>query len=273
MRENIRKVFILLLALNFFFVEVGAQESVEESVEAIEVIREALDGEDSEYKDMGETELVPVPIDTPAPLHRSFNQDQLEEYKKSGRFDYGLNPDYEDGFFKRLWKAFMRWLSEHFGYAGGKAFGQIVKWFLIISGMGLLLYFLREATGNSIVKKERRDKFVHLESLGEDVSEETLDELLAAAIANHEHRAAVRLYFLKCLRKLDDNDEIKWRDHKTNMEYLNELVSEELSVPFSNLVNIYEHVWYGEFDVSSSEYEKYGQAFRSFLNKLSTVSA
>ncbi len=263
MKESIKRV--IFLSLWFCLLTLAAFGQSDEQNEDMIVIDDDIIVIN---KESDPENLHAAPINESQADLRTFDTEKLEAYRRSGRFNYDDDPEYESNWLSKVWLIAKRWFNDMFGKTGGNILSQIFKWSVIVLGIGFLLYFLLQATGNSIIKKERKDKFLHLETLDQSVSEQTLDQLLEAAIANGEHRAVIRLYFLKCLRKLDDNEEIVWRDNKTNYEYSNELKRDVLSAPFAELISIYEHVWYGEFDVNQSEYETYSAQFKSFLEKI-----
>lgn len=272
MKVNFKSAFFLCCLLCFTFGFAQSQDTIS--------VSEVYDPDDEygEYDDLDLGEAIPdtdkadVPIENSAVDVRYFDQNKLEDYRRSGKFNYEDDPDYETSYFQKLKRRFFNWLRELFGEENSKSAVKWLQYLLAAVGISVLLYFLVKASGNSIIKKERKDNFVHLEAITENVSEETLDQLLEAAKKNGEHRAVIRLYFLKCLRKLDDSKQIKWRDHKTNLQYQMELQDSELRFPFSELVDIYEHIWYGEFELNSSEYELHCQKFESFLDQITSVA-
>lgn len=260
MKVNFRKALFLFsflcLSTQVHFAQVDANDTAVEEIDSVE-----------------EDNAVLAPIDDSRVSLRQFDEEQLANYRKKSKYNYDEDPQYETNYLRRAIFRFIQWLNKTFGINTGYNIGKLLQWVLLIGGALGLIYFLVQSSRNSIIKKERKDTFVHLETLDETVSERTLDQMLEAALNSNNRRAVVRIYFLKCLRKLDDNDEIDWRDHKTNLEYKSEISNRELVVPFNDLVSVYEHVWYGSFDFSETEYEQYVKQYRSFLANISKVSA
>lgn len=97
----------------------------------------------------------------------------------------------------------------------------------------------------------------------EDLQSEGYDLLLQKAISVKDYRLAVRYYFLKTLKKLNDQELIHFSREKTNSRYVQELPV-TLRNPFSRLLLNYEYVWYGKFPLSETQFDHIAQEFGQF---------
>lgn len=139
---------------------------------------------------------------------------------------------------------------------------QLLSYILIFMLVSFLVYLIF-----SNIKVEKK-----FELSTDDVSLDDIDDiqaldtnsLLAAALANKDHRSAVRIKFLAVLKKLSAQEKINWRKEKTNRDYSRELREESYGKQFNELTNIFDHVWYGKQQLTESHYSVVDKQFNSF---------
>ncbi len=85
---------------------------------------------------------------------------------------------------------------------------------------------------------------------------------------NNEYRIAIRFYFLWLLKQLNKNGFIVWKLEKTNFDYAREINNDDIKYNFLKLNKLYEAVWYGNFPVIKDDYDKIGNDFINFLEKI-----
>lgn len=152
----------------------------------------------------------------------------------------------------------------------GEGLDKILQWVLIVIGiiviLGLIIYL---AQGGSFRQGQK---------IGVDISDEKLDWIeenlpeadvlspLEAAIASHQHRKAIRLYFLLIVQKMTLAGEINWQKEKTNRAYILETYNKVFHDNFRSCVRIYERVWYGERSVNEEEFNKIEPIFKDLVN-------
>ena len=130
----------------------------------------------------------------------------------------------------------------------------------------ILVLAKSKLSGMFYIRKE--EKFSGLKEIREDIHEIDFDTSISGAIAIKDYRIAVRLYYLKTLKLLADKNLIDWKINKTNNNYIKELKEIRLKKPFEELTNLFEWVWYGEFPVEESFFEKTKNTFNSFQTAL-----
>ena len=81
------------------------------------------------------------------------------------------------------------------------------------------------------------------------------------------YRLAIRYYYMWLLKSLTDRGEIEWDIEKTNGDYYREIKSESLKQDFQFLSYVYEYSWYGEFEISDSDFSKTETAFLKLISK------
>lgn len=107
-----------------------------------------------------------------------------------------------------------------------------------------------------------------LEQLDATVQESELERFLREAMERKEFRAAVRIYFLLCLNRLNERGYIHWERDKTNRAYLHELNDHELRTRFEALTLTYEVMWYGEAPIDEHVFGGIRTGFSDFLKHL-----
>ncbi|MDA3616250.1 hypothetical protein [Polluticaenibacter yanchengensis] len=93
-------------------------------------------------------------------------------------------------------------------------------------------------------------------------------KMINEARENGKNRLAVRYYFLYVLSLLNENGLIKLSKEKTNRQYLAELGEKELKPELKKLINIYDYVWFGEFEFDEPKFNAFFDSFDLFINKL-----
>jgi hypothetical protein len=139
-------------------------------------------------------------------------------------------------------------LSKSFGQSEGFTVG------LLLLGINILGIFRRKSATAPIPYSE----------FFEDINEINFDTEIEKAIAKHNYRFAVRLLYLRCLKKLSDGGLIEWQIDKTNSTYINELTDQRQREAFGILTRQFEYIWYGEFGIDGQVYKNIDSSFQDF---------
>ena len=75
-------------------------------------------------------------------------------------------------------------------------------------------------------------------------------------------------YYLLLLKNLSQAGIIEYDVEKTNSDYHYEINSEALKKEFSYTSYLYNYIWYGEFDIDISQFQKAKTAFNQFLDSV-----
>lgn len=157
-----------------------------------------------------------------------------------------------------LWERFKDWLSGIFerwaDSKGGEFSIRIIYYLIIAVAIVLIVFLLLKNDIRSLFYGKSASLSIDFRELDEDIHKINFSELIAAAIAEKDYRKAVRLHFLKLLKELTDKNMITWKIDKTNNDYFVELASSGFSSSFKELAFLYEHIWYGNFDIDESNY-------------------
>jgi hypothetical protein len=107
-----------------------------------------------------------------------------------------------------------------------------------------------------------------LSEVEEKILEIDLDEILNKALTEGDFRLALRINFLIIIKALSLSGKIIWAKEKTNGEYGNEIKSQDLALKFKEIVVPFETIWYGEHDITESQYNRLKPSYEAFKKAL-----
>ena len=138
--------------------------------------------------------------------------------------------------------------------------------------LGLLLFFilkffLKVNTRNATDVLETIPS-IQLTNDEELINNMQLNELIAQAIQVKDYRLAVRFYYLLILQKLTDKELIVWQQEKTNEDFIREVAKLKIASDFTEITQLYDFVWYGNFEINEPEFLKATTLFNTLKNKI-----
>lgn len=217
---------------------------------------------------------VEVKLDNKTIELKKFNMDNLEEYKGDSDFYYEIverEPSMLERGLNWLYRVLMNFLEWIFGneIAGGiMAFiVNIVPYAIAALVLFLLIKFFLKVNTNSIISGNTNTSTVRLIEDEELIKNEDLPNMIKNAIAQKNHRLAIRYYYLLVLQKLSNSEIIDWQQQKTNEDYIREIESTSLKQKFTSGTYLYDFVWYGNFELNENEFVKAENQFNE-LTKL-----
>ena len=134
-----------------------------------------------------------------------------------------------------------------------RGFFELFRVFAIFCVISLICYILYQ-----IIKLiETSDKLIEISEHVEIEEIEEIDtiDLLQKALNEGDYRMAIRMKFLRVLQEFNSTELIKWKEDKTNRDYLNELKSSAHYKFFKEASSIYALVWYGNHHIDKDDYE------------------
>lgn len=181
------------------------------------------------------------------------------------------NPDYK--YDRKIpspnfWDRFKDWVSSIlervFNSEGGGVSITILYYLIVAVAIGLITFLLLKNNIRFLFYGKSAALPINFREFDDDIHKINFNELIAAAIAEKDYRKAVRLNFLKLLKDLTDKNLITWKIDKTNNDYFSELSNSAYSNSFKELAFLYEHIWYGNFDIDENN-------FNTVLSKFNTL--
>jgi hypothetical protein len=106
------------------------------------------------------------------------------------------------------------------------------------------------------------------EPIFENIFSIPFEEKIDEAIQNENYRLAIRLYYLQCLKTLNDARLITYGMEKPNSNYLAQLKGTKLYTDFFKLTRDFDYVWYGQFNISKTLFQKMQQEYKVFKNNI-----
>ena len=217
-----------------------------------------------------------IRIDSSQVIQKKFDQKVLESFKTQDDFNYSIAPN-EANVFERIWawlgrvvKRILSFIFDDIGPAVGvlAAIVKAIPWIVL----GLLLFFIlkfffKVNTRNATDVLETIPS-IQLTNDEELINNMQLNELIAQAIQVKDYRLAVRFYYLLILQKLTDKELIVWQQEKTNEDFIREVAKLKIASDFIEITQLYDFVWYGNFEINEPEFLKATTLFNTLKNKI-----
>lgn len=129
---------------------------------------------------------------------------------------------------------------------------QVLFILLAVLGIGWGIYLFWQLPKDRALAGPQAE--ISPENLEDNLPAADLDQHLQAALATGNFPLAVRLHFLKMLRRLSDDGDIRWSREKTNRDYLAELRGHPRQGDFQRAARAFERVWYGKISLDARQY-------------------
>lgn len=178
-----------------------------------------------------------------------------------------------------LWSRFKQWLSDFFknlfdinsDARASDITDILLKIFYVVIFI-LVVFFIVKAIinkeGKWVFGKSSDKSIIPVTDIENNIYEADFKSLITSAENSNNYRLAVRYYYLWLLRSLSQAEIIEYDVEKTNSDYHYEITSDDLKKEFSYTSYLYNYIWYGEFDIDQSQFNKAKTAFTQFLNSI-----
>lgn len=215
------------------------------------------------------TEKQEVRYDTESEVQPlSLDEQSLEEFRDDPDFDY-TELEEQDNWWTRfrkwlsnVWNKFIQWL-----FGEGElspfwaAFVRLLPYLIIIGIIAFVIWlFYKLNPGASLLQsKEKPEVFFTEEE--EIIKKGDIRALIQKALENKEYRLAIRYYYLFILKRLTEAHIINYEFDKTNSDYMAEITEKDIHKGFSRATDLYDHIWYGNFDVTPGDFKQAERVF------------
>lgn len=160
-------------------------------------------------------------------------------------------------------KTIFDYLVDFFGSTAVKT----ILYFLAIGAVVFIIF--RLIMTNNLLFYSSRKKHPDEETfLEQEVDPDSIDSKINEAVTAGNYRLAVRFLYLKTLFRLNDAGLISYHTQTTNHDYLAELSGNRLGKEFTFLTQVYEYVWYGEFEVNAEQFRTVNERFSIFHEEI-----
>ncbi|QCX53512.1 hypothetical protein [Elizabethkingia sp. JS20170427COW] len=192
-----------------------------------------------------------------------FQKNFTKKYK-GNEYDYQITKSKES-----LWEKLIRQLKKWLSTRGmEKQFAWGIFKFLAFAILAIVLFFILKIIwakqGNWVFSK--KNKTINTPELyfDENIYDLQLDHLITESENKQNYRLAIRYLYLSDLTYLDSIGEIDLQQKLSNREYLWSIKSPRYRKDWTQLILIFENIWYGERNISLESYLKYKKAFEQF---------
>jgi hypothetical protein len=190
----------------------------------------------------------------------------LDAYRDDPDFIY--ERPQELGFLARQYLKLRQWLARQFesmlpDRAVAIAFG-ILPYIIVIAAAVVATRILLKTKLTGLISPENKHHDLDLQELDAGLNDFDFDSRIRQAVEVQDWKTAVRYSYLKTLKKLSDHNLIRWTRDKTNHEYVAEISSSTLHIPFARLTHLFQFIYYGDFTISRDGFELAARQFGQF---------
>ncbi len=190
--------------------------------------------------------------------YRQSPYQKIEQWQTNPRYDY--DRDSGPGILDYIMSRIFNWLVS---VTSDKSWGFYVA--LTIGGLLILFLLLKilniPVSGFFVLSRNQEVSNWQFEDEGNEIASEKLEEMLKMYRENQAWRDAVRIMFLLYLRELHDRGSIAIRSFKTNYDYFREIDLQEEKENFQKRMQLFDYVWYGHAEITSSQFVQVEQIF------------
>jgi hypothetical protein len=180
---------------------------------------------------------------------------------------------------KNAWDRFKEWLGnimQNIFNFSSKHTSAIVVVFILrlvaILVVGFVIYLIAKAIlnkeGQWVFGKNLNKKVIYDTDIEKQLFVTDFEKLIKETLDSDQNRLSIRYYYLWLLKIMSEKNRIKWDIEKTNSDYLYEIKNETEKENFAYLFYLYNYIWYGEFDLDQTTFEKAKNAFEKTIRSL-----
>lgn len=153
---------------------------------------------------------------------------------------------------------------------GQRTWVQTLLWIIIIGGFaGAIMWYLADSNVGLFRKKSiAASHEAGTDEMPEDIFAINYQKEIDKAVTQGNYRLAVRMMFLRLLKDLSDKNVIRYKQDKTNLDYLMDLSSTAYYPSFFRLTRHFEYCWYGQFEVTGETYRLIATQFDQFEKQI-----
>ena len=194
---------------------------------------------------------------------RSFDQDRIDAYKADPDLDYDRDLRHQPSWWERFKEWLFNWIK---GILGTRASNFVVNNLLYIGAFVMIviaiLVLRRHGLRNAFHGDPRSLSTVT--AAEEDIRGMDLPAMLKEAERTGDLRRAIRLHYLIVLRRLVDEQVLRWSPEHTDRDYMAQISDPALRSRFAHMALVFQWVWYGHAEVDSERYEQIRRPFVEF---------
>jgi len=196
---------------------------------------------------------------------RTFSEEELKEMRNNPDFDYEKEDPETNSFLNNLIRFLFKKLYDHPNMV---AFIRIMFYVFMVLVLAIAVIKLLGINPMKVFSRQQKHNKLNFEAGDENIHDLNLDQLINDAAESGNFRLAVRYFYMKVLKTLNNNHLINWKSGKTNADYLSEMERHPLHEQFRKLTFMYEYIWYGDFKISKPVYQEAKPDFVNIIEHL-----
>jgi len=180
---------------------------------------------------------------------------------------------------KNGWDRFKEWLSDLFssifGFSDRQSSMNFVDLVIKILAVCLVLFVIylivksiMNKDGQWIFGKNSDKSVIRYDEIERNLQRVDFENLIKETLQSGERRLAIRYYYLWLLKRMSEREIIDWDPEKTNSDYIYEIKNEDLKARFEYLSYLYNYIWYGEFEIDETAFEKARNTFQKTIQSI-----
>ena len=205
----------------------------------------------------------------------TFDQETIDDLKNDDEFDYTELEPSENWYTKfkrwlsRMWHRFWQWLiGDYEASPFWSVFIQILPYIIVAFIVGFIIWLFYKLNPGAKILRSKESPEVFFTEEEEIIKTKDIKKLITKALEAKDYRLAVRYYYLFILKRLSSAEFIDYEFDKTNSDYSKELSRKEVASDFNKVTNLYDYIWYGNFDVTADDYKKAERTFRHLESQI-----
>ncbi len=204
----------------------------------------------------------------------SLDEETLEDFKNDKDYDYTENKeetwwDKFKAWLGNIWRSFWEWLLGDYEASPFWSFFIELLPYLIIAGLiGFIVWVFIKLNPGFTPFRRKDSPQVFLTEEEEIIKSKNIRELIQLALQEKNYRLAVRYYYLLALQQLSEAHIIEYEFDKTNHDYAKEIKVATMTSSFHKVTNLYDYIWYGNFEVDAADFEKAKRSFEKLETQI-----
>ena len=206
----------------------------------------------------------------------------LVYFEKGFQQKYSNNKDFiyeslveDHGGWQKFKQRLVRWYERIFGFKTSEDTNKAIDMTIYILSILLTIFVvylivraLMNEEGNWAFGRSSDKKIIQYDVIEQNIHTTDFERLIHESEKNGEQRLIIRYYYLWLLKLLSEKEIIEWDIEKTNSDFQNEIQDATMKADFSYLSYLYDYIWYGEFDIDQTIFDKAKIAFDTTIQKL-----
>jgi hypothetical protein len=200
---------------------------------------------------------------------RNFDPQKIQEYRQDRQYSYDREIVEVESLWDKIKMWFLRKIYRLFFDDTVSGLWLFLRYAFIALVLGYVLYKARYIDFRALFSPPPKNMPISYGLVNENIHAINFDEQINAAVQQQMYSRAIRLYYLKTLKVLNDNELLEWRKEKTNLDYVREMQKNmQNATEFSELTKLFEYVYYGDFAINKTSFEQMQSSFTDFIKQI-----